>query len=336
LSPWIAALLLPLALAATLCALLLRTRWTGWLSDLPNERSLHSRPTPRVGGIAIMLAALPLAFVLTAPVLDWLWALALGLSLISFADDMKSLPIAVRLAAHFAAAAVAVVVLASGASGISFPVLAISTLALAWMTNLYNFMDGSDGLAGGMAVIGFGTLAIAAGQAGSAQLALACASLASAALGFLVFNFPPARAFMGDAGSIPLGFLAGALGGYGLAANVWPAWFPLLVFSPFVFDASVTIARRILRRERFWIAHRSHYYQRLVLSGWSQRRLATSAYLLMLAAGASALVARSAEGANQYAILVVWVLLYLAAIVAVERKRPTRAPRHEGAHPGQG
>jgi len=325
-----------MALAAIFCALLLRSQWTRWLSDLPNERSLHSRPTPRVGGIAIMLAALPLAFILTEPALDWLWALALGLSLVSFADDVRSLPIAVRLAAHFAAAAVTVAVLATWASDTSFVVLALCTLALAWMTNLYNFMDGSDGLAGGMAVIGFGTFAIAAAQAGSAPLALACASLASAALGFLAFNFPPARAFMGDAGSIPLGFLAGALGGYGIVAGAWPAWFPFLVFSPFVVDASATITRRVLRGERFWIAHRSHYYQRLVLSGWSRRRLAASAYALMIAAGASALAMRSAEAANQYAILVVWVLLYLAAMVAVERKIPTRAPRHEGAHPGQG
>jgi UDP-N-acetylmuramyl pentapeptide phosphotransferase/UDP-N-acetylglucosamine-1-phosphate transferase len=249
---------------------------------------------------------------------------------------MKSLPIAVRLTAHFAAAAVAVAVLASNIPGVSLFSLALSMLALAWMTNLYNFMDGSDGLAGGMAVIGFGTFAIAGAQAGSAPLALACASLTSAALGFLVFNFPPARAFMGDAGSIPLGFLAGALGGYGVVAEAWPAWFPLLVFSPFVVDASVTITRRVLRRERFWIAHRSHYYQRLVLSGWTPRRLAASAYALMIAAAASALAMRTAEAANQYAILVVWVLLYLAAMVAVERKRPTRAPQHEGAHPGQG
>jgi UDP-N-acetylmuramyl pentapeptide phosphotransferase/UDP-N-acetylglucosamine-1-phosphate transferase len=297
---------------------------------------LHTRPTPRVGGIALIMAALPLAFILTEPALDWVWALALGLSLVSFADDMKSLPIVVRLTAHFAAAAVAVAALASGVSGVSVFVLALSTLVLAWMTNLYNFMDGSDGLAGGMAVIGFGTFAIAAAQAAATPLALACATLASAALGFLVFNFPPARAFMGDAGSIPLGFLAGTLGGYGIVAGAWPAWFPFLVFSPFVVDASVTIARRVLRRERFWIAHRSHHYQRLVLSGWSPRRLAASAYSLMLAAGATALAMRSAEGANQYAILVVWALLYLAAIVAVERKRPTRAPHHEGAHPGQG
>src|SRR4030095_6825063 len=137
------------------------------------------------------------------------------------------------------------------------------------------------GLAGGMAVIGFGTYGLAAWLAGSSEFALLAWSIAAASAAFLLFNFPPARVFMGDAGSIPLGFLCGALGAYGIANEAWPAWFPLLVFSPFSVDASVAIARRVLRGERFWIAHRSHYYQRLVLSGWGRRRLAGWSYALM-------------------------------------------------------
>jgi UDP-N-acetylmuramyl pentapeptide phosphotransferase/UDP-N-acetylglucosamine-1-phosphate transferase len=327
------ALVLPFSAAAAIGALLLRSPWALRLADHPNERSLHSRATPRIGGIAIVMASFPAAFAVTTPAMDWLWALALGLALVSFADDLRSLPIAVRLPAHFAAAAIAATVIAPT---LPFAMLLVAAIVLAWMTNLYNFMDGSDGLAAGMAAIGFGAYAIAAWQSGLTPLALACASLASAATGFLCFNFPPARAFMGDAGSIPLGFLAGALGGYGMLSGAWPAWFPLLVFSPFVVDASLTIARRILRRERFWMAHRSHAYQRLVLSGWSPRRLAVCAYALMTAAAASALLVRAAVRENQYAILAVWSLLYLVAWLAVERRKPPRAPRHEGAHPGQG
>ena len=315
-SDWILALAVPFALTVALCALLLRTAWRRRLSDHPNERSLHTHPTPRIGGIAIVLAAMPLALALTTPALDILWMLALGLALVSFADDLRSLPIAVRLAAHFAAAAIAVAAVAPGQPP---AVMLMAAIALAWMTNLYNFMDGSDGLAGGMAVIGFGTYALAAVQSGSTPLALGCAALASAALAFLAFNFPPARAFMGDAGSIPLGFLAGAIGIHGTASDTWPAWFPVLVFSPFIVDASVTIARRMLRRERFWIAHRSHGYQRLVLSGWTPRRLALCAYALMLAASASALAARASGFANQYAIIAVWGLLYFAIVLAIER-----------------
>ncbi len=94
---------------------------------------------------------------------------------------------------------------------------------------------------------------------------------------------------MGDAGSIPLGFLAGALGVQGALAGAWPFWFPVLVFSPFIVDATVTLARRMVRREPFWRAHRAHYYQRLVLSGWSHRRVALGAYALMCAGAAAAL-----------------------------------------------
>jgi UDP-N-acetylmuramyl pentapeptide phosphotransferase/UDP-N-acetylglucosamine-1-phosphate transferase len=316
-SPWLLALAAPAAITLLVIAVLRRTRWAARLADHPNERSLHTRPTPRLGGLAIMVAALPVAAFL-APALASAWALAACLALVSLADDFRSLPIAVRLPAHFTAAAIVLVVLAPPA----FPLAAVGlcVLAIAWMTNLYNFMDGADGLAGGMSVIGFAAYALAAHAGGAMGLALGSAALASAALGFLVLNFPPARVFMGDAGSIPLGFLAAALGLQGLWAGAWPAWFPVLVFSPFIVDASVTIARRLARGERVWIAHRQHAYQRLVLSGWSARRLALAAYGVMLGASASALAARAGSEATRYAILVVWCGLYAVAIFAIHRR----------------
>jgi UDP-GlcNAc:undecaprenyl-phosphate GlcNAc-1-phosphate transferase len=137
-----------------------------------------------------------------------------------------------------------------------------------------------------------------------------------------VHNFPPARVFMGDTGSIPLGFLAGALGGYGWAAGAWPAWFPVLVFSPFVVDATVTLLRRLARRERVWIAHRTHYYQRLVLCGWSPRRLAWSAYALMAVAAAAALAAREPDGQGHYAIIAASTLAYFFILLAIDRRAP--------------
>jgi UDP-N-acetylmuramyl pentapeptide phosphotransferase/UDP-N-acetylglucosamine-1-phosphate transferase len=197
---------------------------------------------------------------------------------------------------------------------------AVAILAVVWMTNLFNFMDGSDGLAGGMAAIGFGTLAAAAWAAGAMPLALVCAAIASASLGFLAHNFPPARIFLGDAGSVPLGFLAGALGLYGALAAAWPLWFPLLVFSPFIVDATLTLLRRASRREPVWRAHRSHAYQRLVLSGWTRRALALRAYILMAAAAASALVARAQGPAVQFGIILGWAMLYLLIFIAIERR----------------
>ena len=214
--------------------------------DHPNERSLHVTPTPRVGGLGIMAGvgggAVWLAGSgLLQPVLPVLLA-AFALAAVSVLDDVRGLPVAVRFLAHFVAALGCLLAL-----GLSGWALLAGTLAVVWMTNLYNFMDGSDGLAGGMAAIGFGALALAAWLGGAPGLALFCAAIAAAALAFLRFNFPPARVFMGDAGSIPSGFMAASLGILGALQDVWPWLFPLLVFSPFIVDASVTLARRALR-----------------------------------------------------------------------------------------
>ncbi|MEZ5741564.1 MAG: glycosyl transferase [Burkholderiaceae bacterium] len=144
-------------------------------------------------------------------------------------------------------------------------------LLLAWFANLYNFMDGADGLAGLMALVGFLTYALLAPA--DSLMATACTALAGASAGFLALNWPPARVFMGDSGSVPLGFLAGGLGLAGAAAGYWPWWTPLGVFLPFVLDASVTLARRALTGRRIWEAHREHVYQRLILRGWSHQRV---------------------------------------------------------------
>jgi UDP-GlcNAc:undecaprenyl-phosphate/decaprenyl-phosphate GlcNAc-1-phosphate transferase len=197
------------------------------------------------------------------------------------------------------------------ALGLSGWALVGAILAVVWMTNLYNFMDGADGLAGGMAAIGFGALALGAWLGDAPRLAAFCAAIAAAALAFLRFNFPPARVFMGDAGSIPLGFLAAALGILGAQQNVWPWLFPLLVFSPFIVDASVTLARRGLRGERIWQAHRSHYYQRVVLLGASHRQLALAAYALMLTMAALACVLLILP------IYTTWVLIMSVAIYMI-------------------
>jgi UDP-N-acetylmuramyl pentapeptide phosphotransferase/UDP-N-acetylglucosamine-1-phosphate transferase len=313
-----AAAIVPALIAWVVIRVALATPYAARAVDRPNPRSLHDAPRPRVGGIGVMLAALPWAAWHAPATLQVVMGCAAVLAIVSAADDLRSLPAALRLAAHFTAAAVAVIVLVPDAH---WPLVAsaLAVLAIAWMTNLYNFMDGSDGLAGGMAVIGFGACAIAASQADVTTLAIACAALASAAAGFLAWNFPPARVFLGDAGSIPLGFLAGALGLAGCLAGAWPAWFPVLVFSPFIVDATVTFLRRAVLREPGWRAHRSHWYQRLVLAGWSHRRMALTAYALMATAAASALVARPAGELVQCGIMAVWVVAWTALSWTIER-----------------
>lgn len=282
--------------------------------DAPNERSLHGQPVPRTGGIAIA-AGIAAACVLVPPGLPVILGAVAALAAVSFADDIIGLPTPARLGMHLAAAA-AVLVLELGYSE---PFLfTLFLLAIAWYANLYNFMDGSDGLAGGMAAIGFGAYAAAAHLAGAEPFAALCASIAAASAAFLIFNFHPARMFMGDVGSVPLGFLAGALGIYGWSRGVWPIWFPLLVFAPFVCDATLTLLRRLLRRERVWQAHKDHYYQRLVRMGFGHRGTAFIEYAVMAACATVALAVRREPSAVQVAVLAGAAAVLIAIAVWVD------------------
>lgn len=319
----LAASLVPGAIAWVAILLLRRTRAAALLADRPNERSLHTRPTPRLGGLGLVAGLLPMGWALAEGAVAVALACALLLAVVSLADDAGGLPIEVRLPAHGVAAAVLVLAAHGHAPGPGPWIgleAAAAVVAIAWMTNLFNFMDGADGLAGGMAVIGFATLAAGAALAGAPGLAGIAAAIASASAGFLAHNFPPARVFLGDSGSIPLGFLAAALGWIGVQSGAWPLAFPILAFSPFIVDATVTIARRLARGERVWMAHRSHYYQRLVLAGWSRRRLAAAAYALMLAAGASALWLRAEGPGGQSGIISGWAVAYVLLLIAIDRK----------------
>lgn len=302
---------------------LIRGRMRNVAMDRPNERSLHARPVPRTGGLAIMAGVV--AGCVLVPKLPWLaLLLALGLGAVSFADDLRSLPVGMRLAAQLGAAgAFAALNLAPLPHALwAVPV----ALGIVWVANLYNFMDGSDGLAGGMGVIGFGVLALAAVTGGDLGIATLCAVLAGASLGFLVHNFPPARVFMGDAGSVPLGFLAATLGFLGWGRGLWPAWFPVLVFSPFVVDATVTLARRALRGEKFWQPHKQHYYQRMVQLGLGHTRTALVEYALMLAAGGSALAALRLGEQSQWILVGSWAAGYALLMALFDHLWRRRAP----------
>jgi UDP-N-acetylmuramyl pentapeptide phosphotransferase/UDP-N-acetylglucosamine-1-phosphate transferase len=244
-----------------------------------------------------------------------LWAPLFCVFVVSLLDDLYGLPAIVRLATHLIAASlVASSEIQSGAA-----LIVLSTLTIGWMTNLYNFMDGSDGLAGGMTLFGFSFYGIAALLAGHMEFALLNFSIAAAAAGFLVFNFHPARIFMGDVGSVPLGFLAASLGLMGWRHGSWTWWFPLLVFSPFIVDASVTLARRLLHRERVWRAHRDHYYQRLVQMGWGHRNTAFAEYALMAVCGLCAVGSLFPPLGVQLALIAALAIAYVAFALAIDR-----------------
>ena len=276
-------------LVAFLATRVLLSRFGRLALDRPNERSLHEKPVPRTGGIAVLLGTMTsLAF---GAAEFWLpLALAIALAVVSFADDVYGLPTLARFGTHLTAAVLLVWYLMSPMYVVEMVVL---ILAVAWVTNLYNFMDGSDGLAGGMAAIGFAAYAVASWWGGEIPLAALSVAISSSALAFLIHNHHPARIFLGDVGSIPLGFLAAALGIVGWRNDQWPLWFPVLVFGPFIGDATITLMRRLLRGERVWQAHRDHYYQRMVRMGLGHRGTAWMAYAVMLACAFAALAGRA-------------------------------------------
>mgnify|MGYP000704601323 CR=1 FL=1 len=297
----------------TLAALMQRA--TRLPMDHPNARSLHATPTPRIGGIGVVVAISISSFLIQSLVLLPFTLGLLMLAAISLLDDYKNLPAHWRLLAHVLVAVVYVLAFSRLQGSGWF----VAILAIVWMTNLYNFMDGADGLAGGMAVIGFGTLGMAAWGAGDQDVAMFCAAIASAALAFLFFNFPPAKIFMGDTGSIPLGFLAASIGVYGTSQNYWPALFPVMIFSPFILDASVTLLKRALRGEKIWRAHREHYYQRLIRMGWSHRKMTLASYALMLVCALLGLTYfQQSESASL--LVALWLSCFVGIFIVVDRR----------------
>ena len=318
-------------MTAAFIQLLRRTRIGKVFLDFPSARGLHTAPVPRVGGIAMFASVWVLScFWIQRDLVAGIAGLSLLLLAISLLDDLRPLSAVLRLLVH-SAAAILVVLLWVQAFGLmpvrpnalmhwvtSPPGAFAIVLAIVWMTNLYNFMDGADGLAGGMSVIGFGSYAMVLAMLpdSGGSLGLLVTALTGAAAGFLVFNFPPAKVFMGDAGAIPLGFLAITLGLYGSMRRFWPWWFAALVFSPFIVDATITLLRRTLKGHKPWIAHRDNYYQRLILSGWSHRKTALVYYGVMLAVAGSALIAM--QSAHPHAILLLWVITYTLLLVLLE------------------
>lgn len=284
--PW--PLLLLIGLACAGAALLLTGRLRLWLQraavlDRPNARSMHAQPTPRGAGIGVAAVVLAAQALLLAggqlPVGTGLALMlgGLGHAMLGWSDDRQSLSIRVRLLLQLVLACGyvgALMLLASPAvpAGPTLALGAVRALALVWLVNVFNFMDGADALAGSQTVLAAlaGSLSmVALGHAGTAAVGLA---VAGAAAGFLRWNWPPAQIFMGDSGSYFLGFQFGALiVAAPFAAATTAVW--LIVMAPFVIDASLTLARRLLTGAAFWRAHRTHAYQRLLLGGWQPAHL---------------------------------------------------------------
>ena len=249
--------------------------------DIPNERSSHDVPTPRGGGVAIVLAA-SAAFALLAllGILQSRVTMALlggiAVAAVGFMDDRRSLPAILRLAVHLGAALWAVTWLGGlppvrldGESMTMGPIgYALGAIGIAWSVNLFNFMDGIDGIAATEAVfVSIAGGAVTLAGAGAAEVSYAAFAFGAACCGFLPWNWAPAKIFMGDVGSGYLGFVIAVLGI--AAARTWDVALIVWVTLTWIFlaDTAVTLLRRAFRGERVYTPHRLHAYQ------WTARRL---------------------------------------------------------------
>lgn len=298
------------------------------LLDQPGQRRAHSMPTPRGGGIAIVVSVLCCVGSVLAP----LWAAAvLGVALVAVAgigwwDDHASLSPLPRVLVHLVAglllAVVALRFTPDWAQGFS-AVLAIAiVLSTAWSINLHNFMDGLNGFLTLQAVWIFGMVALLGALGLPHGLGAVPLLLAAACVGFLPFNFPRARIFLGDVGSGALGFLIAAV--LWLAALREPRWFSvgLLLLSSFLIDATATLSFRFWRGRRWYSAHREHLYQWLVRRGWSHARIVTCymAWNLLLIAPL-AVFAGLVDDRHAMAPVIAVVVAYAAGLLIWRRSR---------------
>jgi len=246
--------------------------------DHPGERHSHAVATPRGGGIGIILALF-----IASPMLvgswDEAWARCvlpglLVLAILGWWDDHASLSARFRFFVQLAVSfyLVACAINNGWIPGVGSILLAV--LFLVWMTNLFNFMDGSNGMAGLQAVFGGVVLFYLFESAGQHNLALAAASVAASCAGFLPWNLGNARVFMGDVGSISLGFVFGALLVIGVGNGSFSLPVALLVMLVFITDSTLTLIGRVLQREQWYNAHKQHLYQRLIARGWTHGRVA--------------------------------------------------------------
>ena len=249
------------ALAVTMATVgwLTRSRFAQLAVDRPNERSLHDKPVPRTGGLGLhagVFLAWPLTWV-EAPAV--LWVAFAGLLIVSLMDDIRGLPVLARLAAHLLASGSVATFLLLPEHGLM--AACIATLGITWLINLYNFMDGIDALAAMEAIFFCLALALFTGAGGAEAVTTMSLGLALAVSGFLYFNLPPARLFMGDLGSNYLGYILGVLGGLAIQSGSVNIWTLLVLLGVFIVDTAATLLGRMRAKLMWYHAHRSHAYQ---------------------------------------------------------------------------
>jgi Fuc2NAc and GlcNAc transferase len=329
-------------LAAVLTPLLAAWARRRGLLDIPNARSSHSVATPRTGGAAFVPAFLVgVAIAIGQGALTdearVVVAAATVVGIVGLADDIRSLGAGTRLLIQLVVAAALVGRLDWQLLPDFVPAWIGAAVTVLWIvacTNAYNFMDGIDGIAGGQGMVaGLGWTVVGL-LTGSREVAIVGMLAATAVAGFLIYNLPPARVFMGDAGSAFLGFLFGAMplivGAGRPDAMIWAG----LLLWPFLFDTGFTLIRRIRRREHLFSAHRSHLYQRLTIAGSSHGRVSLL-YVLLALLGVAAVAAMALEASTFVALPVLAIALSAVLLWRHVASREARTAGRSGSLPSR-
>ncbi len=261
------------------------------LLDFPNVRSSHTVPTPRGGGIAIvivlLLSGVMSLFLPNAPIHSLLCLLlaTLAFGILGWQDDKHDLSASVRFLVQILIAALSSVWLLWNLPvwSLSFAgivILLLTILWIVWMANLYNFMDGIDGISAVESIILGVTTSYWFAMSGSISIAIICIAVAGAAVGFLRWNWSPAKIFMGDVGSLALGAFFAILAIIGTTGQDIPFSAFLILYAVYLADSGVTLLHRMIKREKWWQAHRSHFYQRAVQSGFSHSQVSLAVMVI--------------------------------------------------------
>lgn len=281
--------LFPWILGLSLISGVVLTRWYHAIAlnlnlvDSPNNRSSHTIPTASGAGVVfsllwvILIGSYLLYREVQAPTFVMLLPCSMGIAILGFIDDFRGLSSRIRLIIQFLVCTVFVYTVSHLNQPIfieHIPIIILGTIMMVWSINIYNFMDGINGIAGMEGIFYFGTSATIFLLHGATLPFLGCSAMASLIIGFLIWNFPNARVFMGDCGSGFLGFLVGAIALIGFFKYQIPILIWAIIFALFGFDGTVTLIRRIILKHKWDQAHRLHAYQRLHHQlGWSHKRV---------------------------------------------------------------
>ena len=324
---------------AVLCAVILSWWLLGLLIDVlirkeivdhPNERTLHQGIIPRGGGLIIvgglLLGLIFITFVSGKSLFyGALTLLMFAWACLSWFDDKYDLSPRFRLLIQLTLALITVLIFGwvDRVLGMDLAWLGplLSLIGLLWMANLYNFMDGMDGLAGSQSIIASITLCFWFYISGAFFLAGLCLFVGACSYGFVLRNWKPAQVFMGDVGSITLGAFFGTLIIIGVSRYQLPVLSFILLFAVFIVDATITICMRACRGEKIWLPHRQHFYQRLANAGYDHAHIVIGAIALMVLCSLFATLSIAYHDMIIASIISVFILVAMAIFLVIKLEK---------------